>query len=194
MPKVLTHLIKYRFGLDDAQTQTTQNERDCITRHAAGKSRAVEIGVFEGVTTGVIASALPEHAELFGVDPFIAGRAGICWGKSIATKEAYRLKPRCHIRFVEEFSHEASQKIDGTFDLVFIDGDHSLEGIIQDWNDWSARVDANGIIALHDTLVPAHNPNVANLGSHRYFQDHIQHDDRFEIVERVDSLSVLRRK
>jgi predicted O-methyltransferase YrrM len=194
MPQALTHLIKYRLGLDEAQTQTTQYERDCISRYAVGKLRAVEIGVFEGVTTGVIASALPEGAELFGVDPFIAGRAGICWGKSIATKEAYHFKPRCHISFVEEFSHEASLKIDGTFDFVFIDGDHSLQGIIQDWDDWSARVDAGGIIALHDTVVPAHNPNVANLGSHRYFLDHIQHDDRFEIIEQVDSLSILRRK
>jgi hypothetical protein len=46
---------------------------------------------------------------------------------------------------------------------------------------------------LHDTLVPPYNPGVAKLGSHKYFVEHIQHDARFEMVEQVDSLSILRR-
>jgi hypothetical protein len=48
-------------------------------------------------------------------------------------------------------------------------------------------------VLLHDTQVPAHNPHVADLGSFQYFRDTISHDERFEIVEIVDSLSVLRR-
>ena len=194
MAKALIHLIRYRLGLDRAQTQTTQAERDAVARYAAGKFRAAEIGVFEGVTTGVIAQALSEQAELFAIDPFIAGRIGICWGKPIATRESKRGSPKCKLHFVESFSHEAAQRIVGNFDFVFIDGDHSLDGIKRDWEDWSSRIEPNGIIALHDTVVPPHNPNVASLGSHLYFISHIQLDQRFELVEQIDSLSVLKRK
>jgi len=194
MAKAFQHLIKYWLGLDRAQTQTTQAERDCIVRHATGRKRAVEIGVYEGVTTGTIAAALPPDATLFGIDPFIAGRIGICWGKPIARREARRGKPKCKVVFIEEFSPAAAAKIEGTFDFVFIDGDHSLDGITQDWQDWAPRLDEDGIIALHDTVVPAHNAGVANLGSHQYFVEHIQHDPEFELIEQVDSLSVLRRR
>lgn len=190
MAKAFTHLIKYLLGLDQASTQTTQKERDAISRLAKGKKRVVEIGVYEGVTTGVIAKALNNDAILYGIDPFITGRIGICWGKAIAKRQAHKGKPVCKIEFVEKFSHEANKILEGEFDFIFIDGDHSWDGIVQDWDDWSARVDKGGIIALHDTVVPAHNPRVAQLGSHKYFVEHIQHDERFELVEQVDSLSM----
>ena len=194
MARALLHLLKYMAGIDPAQTQTTESERECIKRYATGKKRCVEIGVFEGVTTGTIAATLGADAVLFAIDPFIAGRAGICWGLPIAKREIAKHMPKCKIEIVRAFSPEANKQIDGDFDFIFIDGDHSLEGIKQDWNDWSARVQPGGVIGLHDTLVPAHNPKVSSLGSHRYFMDQIQHDERYEIVEQVDSLSVLRRK
>ena len=76
------------------------------------------------------------------------------------------------------FSWEAAKRLEGAFDLIFIDGDHSLEGIKQDWADWSDRVQPDGIVALHDTRVPAHNPHVAQLGSYLFFELHIKADPR----------------
>jgi hypothetical protein len=49
-------------------------------------------------------------------------------------------------------------------------------------------------VLLHDTKVPAHDLSVAQLGSHQYFESVIQSDPRFEVVDTVDSLSVLKRK
>jgi predicted O-methyltransferase YrrM len=194
MASAFVHFLKYFTGIDVAQTQTTPAERDSIKQFAAGRKRCVEIGVFEGVTTGTIASILESDAILYAIDPFIKGRTGICWGLPIAKREIAKHRPRCRIEVVRAFSPEANKQIEGNFDFVFVDGDHSLEGIQQDWRDWSGRITSDGIIGLHDTLVPKHNPNVANLGSHKYFIEHIQHDDRFEIVAQVDSLSMLRRK
>lgn len=194
MPKALTHLVRYKLGIDQAQTQTTQAERDCVAKYAKGKKLCVEIGVYEGVTTATIASVLESDAILYGIDPFIAGRSGICWGLPIARSQISRTKSRCKVELVRAFSSEACKTLSGDFDFIFVDGDHSLEGIKQDWTNWSVRVVPGGIIGLHDTLVPSHNPRVAQLGSHQYFISHIQHDDRFEIVEQVDSLSILCRK
>jgi predicted O-methyltransferase YrrM len=188
------HMVRYFAGVDSAQTQTTQAERDCLVRFAQGKKRCAEIGVFEGLTTGTIARTLSEDAILYAIDPFLAGRTGICWGLPIAKREIARQRQKCKVELVRAFSSEASNKVEGNFDFVFIDGDHSLAAITQDWEDWSKRILPGGIIALHDTLVPAHNPRVADFGSHTYFLEHIRHDIRFEVVEQVDSLSVLQRK
>lgn len=191
MARAFIHLLRYFAGLDPAQTQTTLAERDCIARHARGKRRAVEIGVFEGVTTGVIAAALDPTGTLYAIDPFLAGRLGICWGKPIAKRESRRFRPRCQLEFVEAFSHQASQRIGGEFDFLFIDGDHSWDGIAQDWSDWSPRIALGGIIGLHDTRIPEHHPAVAQLGSYQYFNERIIKDSRFRLIDQVDSLSIL---
>ena len=81
-----------------------------------------------------------------------------------------------------------------SFDLVFVDGDHSLDGITADWAHWTERLARGGIVALHDTLLTPNKPPGYTLGSIEYFRDHIRHDPHFEIIKQRDSLSVLRKR
>ncbi len=185
------HFGRYLVGLDQADTQTTQAERECLAELAEGKRRAVEIGVYEGVGTRTIASRMDPRGVLYAIDPFIRGRLGICWGELIARREMRRLPVR--IEVIRAFSHDAVNQIEGDFDLLFIDGDHSDEGIRRDWSDWSQRIRPGGIVALHDTRASPHNPGVETLGSFRYFQSDIRHDPGFRLVKQVDTLSVLER-
>jgi predicted O-methyltransferase YrrM len=194
MGKTIKHLIRYFLGLEAAQSQTTELERAALTRYANGRKRLAEIGVFEGLTTALLARAMAPDGVLNAIDPFFSGRLGICWGAWIARREVEKTCKKSRVRFIEEFSYDALPAVEGPLDFLFVDGDHSLEGIQRDWADWSPKIAAGGIIALHDTRIPAHNPRVAELGSHQYFEQHIRHDPRFEIVEQVDSLSILRRK
>lgn len=173
------------------QTQVTPREQELLRQYSQGKSRLVEIGVFEGSTTRLLAEAMASDAELFAVDPFPTGKAGICWGKWIARLEAAKVPASKRIRFVETYSWKAVSMISGEFDFVFLDGDHSLEGIQHDWGDWSRRLTRNGIIALHDSIVPPHDPGVAQLGSCQFFASHISKDPDVEILEQADSLSIL---
>lgn len=191
--KSAVHLLRYYAGWDIAITQTTQAERQCLSRYATGKTRMVEIGVFEGVGTRVLAAAIVPGGDLYAIDPFVAGRLGINWGKPIALSEIRKANSRGRVTLVEAFSWEAAKLLDGSFDLIFIDGDHSLDGIKRDWEDWSGRVQPNGIIALHDTRVPAHDPYIETLGSRIYFDSHIKHDPRFILCEQTDSLSIMKR-
>jgi predicted O-methyltransferase YrrM len=177
--------------LDQADTQTTEGERSCLAEIAHGKRRAVEIGVYEGVSTRIIADAMDSLGVLYAVDPFLGGRLGVCWNELIARKEISKARGR--IELVRAFSHEAVREIGGCFDLVFIDGDHSDEGILRDWNDWSPRIEQGGIAALHDTRPSPHNPGVETLGSYRYFESDIRHDPRFRLKRQVDTLSILER-
>ena len=68
--RVLPQFLLWSIGLSSAQTQTTASERDCLARHANGRRRLVEIGVWQGVTTSRLAACMARDGVLFAVDPF----------------------------------------------------------------------------------------------------------------------------
>ena len=184
--KTLIHTIKYFLGIDDADTQTSVNERDTLKRLAKNASKVLEIGVFEGHSTKLLAESMITSGILYAIDPFFAGRLGISYGELISRSQiskACQQNKGVQVQVLKDLSHVVAEKNKDLcdFDLIFIDGDHSLEGITRDWQDWSERVKKGGVIALHDTKVPAYNPNVANLGSFQYFESHIKHDQRYEL-------------
>ena len=77
-------------------------------------------------------------------------------------------------------------------EFVFIDGDHSYDGLRADWEGWSGRVCAGGVIAMHDSLLTPARP-IDDAGSVRYTRDVIHRNPRFMRIDAVDSLSVYRR-
>jgi predicted O-methyltransferase YrrM len=190
----LLHTIKVFVGMENPQTQTTQKEREAISKYSKGAKKAVEIGVFEGVNTSNIAGNLAREGILYAVDPFSSGRLGIKYGKFITKSLLKKDNLIGKVVFVEKFSYDAAKILNDKYDFIFIDGDHSAEGITKDWEDWSYKLEKNGIIALHDTNIPPHDPTVADLGSYKVFQTVIKNDPRFDILETVDSLNILRLK
>lgn len=193
MASALLHMVRYKLGIDKPNTQTTAVERNTIQKYASGAATAVEIGVFEGVNTVTIAGSLSGQGKLYAIDPFFTGRLGVCYYKQIAITNLKRHNVYGKVVILPAFSQDAVDKVPVQPDFIFIDGDHTLEGITRDWADWSAKLKPGGIIALHDTSIPAHNPAVKNLGSHQYFYSHIRHDKGFTILETADSLNVLRK-
>lgn len=181
-------------GVQNPTTQTNEAERTVLTKHLVGKKKVVEIGVFEGFTTRILTKNVDSDAKVWGVDPFFTGRIGISWGYQMSRAYNAEALKSGKLTLVRTMSTEVGYQVPLEVDFVFIDADHSLEGITADWAFWSERIAPNGIIALHDSIVPAHNPRVADFGSHKYFESHIRNDDRFEVVETADSLAVLRRR
>ena len=141
---------------------------------------------------------LAEYADadalVWGVDPFFKGRVGISWGYQICRAYNARALKSGRLKLIHALSTEVGDRVPGEVDFVFIDADHSLAGITADWAFWSKKIEPNGMIALHDSLIPVHNPRVATFGSHRYFESHIRFDQRFEVIDAANSLAVLRRK
>jgi predicted O-methyltransferase YrrM len=187
------HYAKVMLGFDEPQTQTTAAERELLASFLPGAKRIVEIGVFEGRTTRVLAECADADAVIYGIDPFYAGRLGISWGERIARN--YNGKHLANkVRFVSKLSTEVDGDVPTPVDFVFVDGDHSLDGIKADWAYWSERLAPGGIIALHDTLLTPEKPPGYTLGSIEYFRDYIRHDPRFEILKQQDSLTVLKKR
>jgi hypothetical protein len=77
-------------------------------------------------------------------------------------------------------------------DFAFIDGDHSYEGLRGDWEAWSALVAEGGVVALHDSR-SCDARRIDDAGSVRFTAEVIARDSRFEVLEEVDTLTVLRR-
>jgi predicted O-methyltransferase YrrM len=192
MGKSFQHFLKVMLGIESPYTQTTQAEQKSLLKYASNVSSAVEIGVFEGVNTHKIASVLNPKGTLYGIDPFFKGKLGICWHKKIALKSIASYRSR--IKLVEGFSWEVTNAIPENIDFIFIDGDHSYEGIKKDWELYTQKLRQGGIIAMHDTTAPSFDPWRANLGSVSFFNEVISKDQRFQRLETIDSLNILVKK
>jgi predicted O-methyltransferase YrrM len=193
--RVMAHFVLWNLGLAQPETQTSAAERDCLARYASGRKRLVEIGVWHGVTTSRLRSVMTSDAVLFGVDPFPVGRLGFSTQWRIARKEVAKV-PNGTIRWVRSTGVEASRNQRslgiGTIDFIFIDGDHSFDGLRGDWEAWSSLVAPEGIVTLHDSCSSA-TRQIDDAGSVSYTKDVIGKDARFKVVEVVDTLTVLRR-
>jgi len=187
------HLIKYRIGLEKPHSQTTKEEREVLKKYSADLKSAVEIGVYEGVNTVLIAKSLSAEGVLYGIDPFFKGKLGISYPEVITKQELQKNGLLARVKLLPMFSYEAVDLVPDEIDFIFIDGDHSYEGIKKDWADWSKKIKPGGIIALHDTSIPSHNKTIAELGSYKYFNEIIKNDIQFIIKETVDSLNVLQK-
>ena len=194
--RVLTHFVLWSLGLARAETQTTDAERDCLARHAAGRKRLVEVGVWHGVTTRRLRTAMAPDGVLFAVDPYPAGRLGFSAQRLIARREvaAAANGSVCWLRTTGvQAARDPAVAEGGPVDFVFIDGDHSYEGLRGDWEAWGPFVAPGGIVALHDSRSSA-TRRIDDAGSAAFTREVIRHDPRFEPVEAVDTLTVLRRR
>jgi predicted O-methyltransferase YrrM len=172
-------------------TQTTQAERDCLARHAAMRKRLAEVGVFQGVTTCVLRKAMHPEGVLFGIDSFGRGRLGICFFQLIAERQVNKVK-NGKVEWLAMKSHYAIDallaKKGEPLDFVFIDGDHSYEGVKADWVGFKQLVGPGGIIALHDSR------ERPGFGSQQFTEEVVLKDPDFDVAETVDSLTVMKRK
>lgn len=191
--RVFVHFGLWGLGLRPAETQTTDAERNCLARYANGKRRLAEIGVWHGVTTCRLRKAMAGDGKLFAIDPYPAGRLGFSTRYVIAHKETSKI-PNGSLIWMRDTGSEAARKLAGTehFDFVFIDGDHSYEGLSEGWTGWRPLVGVGGVIALHDSRSTPERP-IDGAGSVRFTQDVILQDPCFEAVDTVDSLTVVRR-
>jgi predicted O-methyltransferase YrrM len=111
---------------------------------ANGLRTLVEIGVMKGVTTAFLAKAARQNGgHVYAVDNDL-GR--VC----DAEQHLYRLGywPST-VSFI--VSDSGRCLFDCNVDFLFIDGDHSYEGVSGDWVNWSPKLTLGAIAAFHDT-------------------------------------------
>lgn len=155
------------------------------------KLLGAEIGVLNGNTSHRILGAR-KLLTLYMIDPWEAPKPGSSYFKSgddnalKPAKEhegAYR-KTVERVKFAGDrakimrmYSHEAAKKIkDGSLDFVFIDGNHSYEGVRGDIILWLPKVKRGGFISGHDLNHPRL-PGVSKAVYEMFDKSKVEKDD-----------------
>jgi len=191
----LLHYALWRLRLAEATTQTTREERAALARHAGGRRRVAEIGVWQGVTTRRLRAAMSPDGELWAIDPFDRGRLGVSFPELVARGEVDVVENGT-VRWIRTTGERAAalwtEEGREPVEFLFIDGDHSFEGIAADWNAWSGLIDIGGRVGLHDSRSTPERP-IEHAGSVRFTDEFIRRDTRYRVVDEVGSLTVLER-
>ena len=127
-----------------------------LNRVAAIKPKVVvEIGTRMGGTLFLFTKVSADNAKIVSID-FPDGHGG---GYSNSRYNFYKLfaVPPQKMELIKGDSHEESTKarlekfLDGQkIDFLFIDGDHSFEGVKMDFEMYSTFVRPGGLVAFHD--------------------------------------------
>jgi predicted O-methyltransferase YrrM len=170
----------------------------------------VEIGSWLGKSSVVIGSALrfKKAATLNCIDPFDAS------GDARSTRryhldasrlpasilDTFKLNVRRAgiskvVRVLQGLSHQVVKGWNGPIDMLFIDGNHELESVRQDFLQWSPFVKPGGIVAFHDTYFspPTTSDGEYHAGPGKVVTDCVLGNPSWERVAHVGSLFVCRK-
>lgn len=144
----------------------------------------VEIGTARGGTLFVLCRMAADEAKIISIDlPAGAGGAGYPeWKLPILQSLA---KQAQSLRFLRADSHseETFESVRAELrgqqvDLLFIDGDHTYEGALSDFNRYSQLVRPGGLICMHD-VVP--NPSTEAIEVDRVWE-HVSKGGQAQVI------------
>ena len=156
----LSNFIKYFFWnlkpIFKIESHLNHLERYYLYKFSINRKRILEIGSYKGASAFSFAfSQLPsEEKKIICIDTW--QNHSMAEGRK-DTFEIFKknIKEYSNIIFpVKGFSNQVENEVlsvCNNYDLLFIDGDHSYEGVISDWRIYSKHLDKNALIILHDT-------------------------------------------
>ena len=161
-------------------------------------STIVEIGSWKGKSTYCLAQGL-KTGKVFAVDPFDASGED---GSTEIYNQTKGEKPLIQqfqekmtelevidkIETLAGFSHEFVHKFKN-IDLLFIDGDHSIEGCQYDFDHYSPLIPRGGYIALHDYA-----PLRKDLGPTWVIENKIIPSKEYKFIDLFNSLWIGRKR
>ncbi len=165
-----------------------------MVRYATGKKRLAEVGVWEGLTARQLRSSMASDGVYFAIDPYPVGRLGFSTQKIIAHGTISKVK-RGKVVWLPVTGVEAARDervIAAPVDFLFIDGDHSYNGLKGDWEAWRTLIAVGGFVALHDSRSTPSRA-IDDAGSVQFTKEVILSDPLYTVAETVDSLTVLQR-
>lgn len=143
--------------LDNGIAQLTIGEAAHLFRTArdAGPGTLVEIGRYKGGSTLVLATAMHSEARLVSYDLHaVPGMPSAEFDRELAgVLGRYGLADRVELAVADSHTVETPT---GCV-LVFVDGDHSYDGVVADYDHWKSALVPGGHLLFHDA------PNRARL-------------------------------
>ncbi|MFB6186147.1 MAG: class I SAM-dependent methyltransferase [Halobacteriaceae archaeon] len=161
---ILDTVIDVRPGYPPYQvfTQQLRDEIKALTTLVENErpKTILEIGTAKGGSLYIWSRYFDSTNQIISLD-LPGGQFGGGYGQH-KTKLFKEFSPSTRMDFVMANSHDSdtfkkvSNIVQSEIDFLFIDGDHTYEGVKQDFEMYSELVSEGGIIALHDI---AHHPD-----------------------------------
>ncbi len=109
--------------------------------------RILEIGRYRGGSTLLFAVAIDDNSKLTSIDNL--AKAG-CDDQALirVLKKAGLLQK---VELIVQDSNSVEVK-PNSYDIIFIDGDHTYEGVLRDYEHWKYAVKAGGHLLFHDAV------------------------------------------
>ena len=156
----------------------------------------VEIGSWKGKSTVWLAagSKAGSGAKVYSIDPHTGTRddeerarqqagGGVIWSFDDFRRNILRAGVADVVTPLVMYSEEAVSHVKEPIGLLFIDGDHSYEGVRADFEVWSPHLVRGGVIAFHDTNVSVY-PGIKKVVS-----ESIYNSRGFAALACLDSLT-----
>ena len=151
--------------------------------HRIKKGRILEIGRYTGGSTLLIAASIGDEASLVSID--------ICPQNDLElTKVLKKYGVSQRVQLIVEDANKVI--IPGTFDLIFIDGDHSYQGVKKDFIKWHNQLDEEGYLIFHDAW-PGRENATCFEEVYKLLQE-ILSENSYDLVEFRGSMAVLQKK
>ncbi len=159
-----------------------------------GWTKGVELGVWRGETFKHVVKTCKD-LNMIGVDLYAAqpestgpekwtpGENGHAWDHDRYYQDMLNFCSKYPERasIIKDYTTEAAKMFeDEHFDFVFIDADHSYEGVMRDVEAWTPKIRKGGYIIGHDI----HFPTVMKAVNELYGNDYNREDDFIWWVER----------
>ena len=179
----------------------------CVKEIPENEPILVEIGSWLGKSSVLLELGIrkKKSPRLYCIDPFNA------YGDNESMKEYHRIKKTLKKLLIEEFtdniravgydkyitilqgySYEFSPNWRLGIDFLFIDGDHTYQSVLRDFQEWSPHIKGGGIIAFHDVIFDEKAEHVQ--GPRKVVQNYIFNNNNWVILKYVDSLFIVKKR
>lgn len=159
---------------------------------------ACEIGVWKGRSAYCLAAGLPAGGKLIAIDPFDAsGEPGShttyvakAGGTALIDQFESNMKTlavRDRIDIKRAYSYDVDAEV-GDLDLLFIDGDHSVQACTVDFQKYGPKLKVGGYLLFHD-----YDSKRKDLGPVFVIESMVYPSLQFQFVGLFDSLWVGKR-
>jgi predicted O-methyltransferase YrrM len=117
----------------------------------------VEIGAARGKSACYVGMALKENGKgkIYSIDPHEKTE----WNDSISVDTYDVIQQNIQdcqvepfVEIVRSYSDKAGSTWDKSIDIIFIDGDHSYDGVKRDWELFLPHMSEFGVVIFHDTF------------------------------------------
>jgi predicted O-methyltransferase YrrM len=160
----------------------------------------VEIGSWLGKSSVVLAKGIQSYkmSVLYCIDPFDGAGDPVSLTAYSRRKAALQTSLREQfeqnirknhvdqiIKVCQGYSHDYVAGFEDQIDLLFIDGNHEYQYVMQDYQDWSPLIKAGGLIAFHDVVCKE-----SVQGPQKVIDEKLKNNSQWKRICWIDSLYV----